>query len=117
MLDGGCSKTATPPCVATALKSSRLLLWISRLCATRDASSGGRPGTPCMQVGVRRALGPPGRSFSLLYSFHGGARIIRLTMPDQEKRISNSKHASSSMSCSELASRSKASKRERPVGC
>ena len=35
-------------------------------------------------------------------------------MPDQEMRISSSKHASSSMSCSELASRSKASKRERP---
>ena len=114
MLEGGCSKTATPPCVATALKSSLLLLWISLLCATRDASSGDKPGTPCMQVGVRKAFGPPGRSFSLLYSLHGGASVIRLTMPDHEMRISSSKHASSSMSCSELASRSKASKRERP---
>ena len=86
----------------------------SRLCATREASSGDRPGTPRMQVGVRRAFGPPGRSFSLLYSLHGGARVIRLMMPDHEMRKSNSKHSSSSMSCSELASRSKASNRERP---
>ena len=114
MLEGGCSKTATPPCVATALKSSLLLLWISRLCAMREASAGDKPGTPCMQVGVRNAFGPPGRSFSLLYSLHGGASVIRPTMPDQEMRMSSSKHASSRMSCSELASRSNASKRERP---
>ena len=70
-------------------------------CATRDASSGDKPGTPCMQVGVRKAFGPPGRSFSLLYSLHGGASVIRPTMPDQEMRISSSKHASSRASCSQ----------------
>ena len=57
------------------------------------------------------------RSFSLLYSLHGGARVMRLTTPGQDMRISSSKHALSRMSCSGLASRSKASKRERPDGC
>ena len=42
------------------------------------------------------------------------ASNFECTMRDHEMRISSSKHASSSMSCSELASRSKASKRERP---
>ena len=41
------------------------------------------------RVGVRKARGPPGRSLSLLYSLHGGARVIRLTMPDQEMRVSS----------------------------
>ena len=61
-----------------------------------------------------KAFSPPGRSFSLLYSLHGGASVVRLALPGPEVRISSSDHASSSMSCSELASRSKASKRERP---
>ena len=67
-----------------------------------------------MQAGARKAFGPAGRSLSLLYSLHGGAQVNTLTMPDQQMRSSSSNQASSRMSCSALASRSKASKRARP---
>ena len=59
-------------------------------------------------------LTTPGRSLSLLLSLHGGSKVNMLTMPDQQMRSSSSNQASSRMSCSALASRSKASKRARP---
>ena len=99
MLDGGCSKIATPLWEATALNSSRPRLWISRLSRTREISAGDRFGVPSMHEGVRNAFGPPGLSLSLEYSLHGGAKVSKLTLPDQHMRKSNSNHASSRMLC------------------
>ena len=109
MLEGGSSKSATPHCAVTTLNSSRLRLWVSRLSVTSACSLGDKFGTPCMHAGVRRALGPPGLSLRRLYCLHGGAKVSKLTMPNQHMRSESSSHASFKMSCSVFASRSKGS--------
>ena len=99
-----------PPLATTASNMARPRAWISLLSVTRCCRCGGKLGTPCINFGVRRGRGPPGLSFSLLYSLHGGAIITNLTKPDHASRRRTSKVGSCRISCWALPSRSKGSK-------
>ena len=99
-----------PPLATTASNMARPRAWISLLSLTRCCRCGGKLGTPCINFGVRRGRGPPGLSFSLPYSLHGGAIITNLTKPDHASRRRTSKVGSCRISCWALPSRSKGSK-------
>ena len=88
-------------------------LRISRLCVTRGFSSGDKLGTPCMQVGVRKAFWTAGAEFksTILFTWWSYGQHAHNARPANS---SSSNHASLRMSCSRLASRSKTSKRVRP---
>ena len=79
--EGGCSRPASPAASRMHLMTLRLRACISALCDTWRSSASDRPGTPCINSGVRSALGPGLRSLRREYSLHGGADHPAPTMP------------------------------------